>query len=262
MRTLSLFNTRLWGEDPEPSEADNKDGVLMTQEQIDHIVQKRVAKKDQELKDIKEKNQSMHQQLESLRESKSLTQKQKEEIAKQMSDLEKTFLTEQEQAAKKEKEIQQSFEKEKTQIQTERDLWQQRYTSAEINRELLSAAASTGAENELQIVQMFTGATRLVETTDDSGKPTGSFQSVTKILGKNEEGTVVEMELPTSEAITRLKTDGLNKNLFKHNQNHGTGSRVENTGGVKSTEMPDPNDYGSPEEFQKAYQAYRNGDTK
>lgn len=224
-----------------------------TQEDVDRLINKRFAKEKQE-------KQSLTEQLKTLQQSANLTQQERDELAQQIDNLETSVLTEKEKAAKEKRDIESQYRQKEENYNKEINAWKSRFENSTIDRALLDSASEFEAERPQQIVSMFRGSTRLVEDTGEDGKGLGTFTPYTKITGLNEEKQEVELDLPTKEALKKVKEDGLNKNLFRHSAKPGTGA-TNSTGGIagktSSNEMPVRSDFASQKEFSEAYQSWR-----
>lgn len=233
------------------------DGKFTEEQQkaIDGIIKKRFKKE-------REEKEKLIQQLNSLKESSSLTQKERDELQARIEEMENSLLTKEEQLAKQQAEAQKRHKKELEKVQSEAELWKTRYTDSTIERALTDAAVQADALNPAQLRMMFRGSTYLAEDKDEAtGKPTGTFTPYLKFVGLNEDGEQTEFDLPVADAIKKIKEDGLNANLFKSKATGGTGQHTSGGRGKGSGDpsaMPVPENFSSREEYSKAYQQWRN----
>lgn len=227
-----------------------------TQQDVDRIIGDRLSKKTKEIELLRKQQESQLERLKTLEQSKNLTQQEKDELSHQINELETTLMSEKERAAKKQQQLQEKHQSELKKLLEERDSWRSHYEQSTIERNILDAANANEAESVNQMLLMLRPLTRLEPVMNENGEPTGQFQSVTSIIGLNEEGKEAQLELTTSEAIAKLKEDGLNKNLFRHSQSGGTGGR--NGEPVhKGPSPPARESFSSQEDFQKAYAEWR-----
>lgn len=224
-----------------------------TQDEVNKIVQERVKKE-------KAEKEKLTSELRTLQQNANLTKEEKESLASRIEQLENESLTAQEIAAKKQKQLTEEYESKIKQFETTSNSWKNKFEETLINQALVSAAATNEAYDTEQITMMFRGNTSVKEILSEDGKPTGSFIPVMKIKGLNKDGkTWEDLELPVDEAVSKLKKDNKYPNLFKSQLNPGTGQHPGGNGKNSSNNnMPDPSKYNSSEEFNKAYQEWRN----
>lgn len=214
-----------------------------TQKDVDDIINKRFGKE-------KAEKEKMIAELNELRQSKTLTAEQKDSLGKRVEELEATILTKEEQAAKERTKLEREYKTRLDETSKDRDTWRSRFIDSSLERALTDAAVEAGAESPTQIRMMLRGLARLDEK---------DFTPLVKIQGLGSDGkTVEEFELPIRDAVIKLRDDGLNKNLFKPVGATGTGKQPgTGTRGRDPSQRPNPDDFKSHEEFQTAYQAWR-----
>lgn len=237
--------------DPPPSDppGDNK---TYTKDDVEKIVQKRV-------KTLQAERTTMLAELKGLKESQSLTVEERDQLSQKIEDLENSMLTTQERAVKEKAKLEKQLASERDAIGKERDTWRQRFENAMISQALTDAAVQAEAVSATQLQQMFRSNARLVEGVDDAGKPTGVFSPVLEFDSVDEDGNSTRETLPVVDAIKRIKKDGLNANLFKHDGTPGTGQ--PGGGGNRSKKdpaaMPLPDQFPNHDAWEKAYTAWR-----
>lgn len=224
-----------------------------TQTDVDTIINKRFAKE-------KSEKEALIAQLENFKQSAGLSAKEKEDLSKQIEDMQNSLLTKDQQAANEKKNLEKKWSEENKKAKEEADGWKGRFTRTTTIRSLKDAERSVGVQEEGQLVLMFENRTRLEEEKDDEGKPTGEFIAKLKFDAKDEEGKKITFDLPVEEAFVKMRELGLHKNIFKHEAKPGTG---ENNGGGKGgknsdpSKMPEPDDYRTSKEYNDAYQKWR-----
>lgn len=236
-------------------EGDKGSNKTYTQAEFDQAIEKR-NKKD------KDKNVALTTQLKQLQSSSNLTTSEKEGLATRIEELETSMLTKDEQTAREKQQADQKHDKELKSSNSERDLWQGRFTDALIDQSLADAAVVHNAESPEQIRMMFRGAVSLDQDKDDNGKPMDSFTPRLKFMGSNPDDTekVMPFDLPVAEAIAKIRADGLNKNLFKHGSTEGTGQQASGAGGKGGdpSKMPMLEDFGgSTEKYGVVFAKWR-----
>ena len=69
----------------------------------------------------------------------------------------------------------------------------------------------------------------------------------------------MELDMPVSEAFTKIRQDGLHKNLFKHGGKTGTGRHTQGQGRGSSDPNAEPQreDYKDDQSYSLAWQTWR-----
>lgn len=223
-----------------------------SQKDVDRLIDKRFKKE-------KSENEKLLKQLEAIK-TDGLTPEAKEELQNQIERLQESVQSKEKTLADKMAEAEKKHGKALEGAMQERDLWKNRYHQSRIERDMFDGANSAEAENPEQLVLMFGGSARLEEETDTAGKGTGKFVTKVKFKGIDPESKKsVELDLPPGEAFAHMKEHGLHKNLFKHGAASGTGKPGTGSGGGKTggDAEPDPEKYSSSEEYNTAYQSWR-----
>jgi len=234
--------------DPPPSgdpPAGDPPSKAFGQEDVDRIVQERLAK---EKKKFEREKQGLLDRVQKL----GLSAQQKEELEEQMEQLRLESATAQEQKDAALKKMEKQWTKERETLTADRDNIFKLYTSEKIEREILSAASSgeNPAFNPQQIVDILSPRTRVVKELGEDGKPTGKMVVRVQMQGKKEDGTSVDLVLAPSEAVAKMKEDPERfGNLFKSGAVSGLGSSGNNGGG---SGKPDYTKM-TPEEFMKRF---------
>lgn len=224
-----------------------------SQKDLDKALNYRFRKERQE-------KENLVKQLNDLKE-KGLTPEARETLESEIQKLNESMQTKEQTLQQKMEEANKKHTKLLEGVTGERDLWKNRYHTSINERAILDAAVAANAEDPSQFVMMFSGSTRLEEVMDSTGKGTGKFVSMMKFKGLDTESKkLVDMDLPTAEAVAHMKEHGLHKNLFKHTAVNGTGSPGQGSGTGRGTpdKMPVPEDFpGDPVAFRNAYQTWR-----
>lgn len=178
----------------------------------------------------KERVKKLASQLEELREKSTLTEKEKNELTTQIEELRTQVMTKEELAAREKKKLEEQFKREKEDAENQAKTWRSRYESSTVARSLMDSAVQNDAFNPQQIVAMLQPMARVVELTDDDGKPKGEFQVRVKFFDKDDKGNQVVLDLTPSDVIKRMKdSPELYGNLFKAGVKTGLGG--SNTSG-------------------------------
>ena len=166
-------------------------------------------------------------QLETLKQDKALTDKQKQELQQRIDDIEAAHMTKAELAVKERQKEAKKYEQTLAQLQAENKKWQDKFYDTTIRREIVDAAAKADAYRVEQVVTILQGKTRLVEITDANGQGTGEFETRVKFEGRDSANKPMEMDLTVVEAIAEMqKMPAEYGNLFKSGLKDGLGSNT------------------------------------
>lgn len=226
---------------PAPPPPKDKGAVKFTQDDVNRFV-------GEERRKMQTKNQETVTQLQSLRESKNLTEKEKDELTERIETLQTEHMTAQE---KIKVESDKRDREHKTQLKeaTEnKDRWQGLYTDSQIVGAITNEAAKANAFSTDQVVALLRPQTSLVETLDAEGKSTGVYEPRVKMNVKDKDGKETVAELSVTDAIKQMvDTPDLYGNLFKDGATGGVGGSTH-VPGVPSGSNTPPTD---PAEYQK-----------
>lgn len=201
---------------PAPSVEDEK--PKFTQKQLNDILAKEKGK-------FQKQTETQVKELERLKASKGLTEKEKSELQLRIEDLNNSLLSK-EQLAQKEREKLQGEHKQKLEtVSGERDFWKTQYQKSTIVRTITDEAVVAEAYNPRQVVALLENRTRLVEALDAEGQPVaGEFVVRVKMDDKDAQGKATTLDLTVAEALKRMK-DRADEygNLFKSGVSGGLG---------------------------------------
>lgn len=209
--------------------AKNKD--LIPQSKVNAILA-------EEKRKYQEQQRKMAQELENLKNSASLTAKEKEDLQARLDELNNSLLTKEELAKQERDKQEKKYQTDLTKVTQEMSTWRDRYTNESIVRSITDAASANDAWSTEPIVALLRPNTKLVEEKDDDGKPTGNLIPRVKFQGEDKEGKQVTLDLTVPEAVKQMK-DLPNRygNLFKSAASGGLGSAA---GAASSGRLPDP----------------------
>jgi len=187
-----------------------------TQEQVDSIVGN--AKKA-----LMEKNSGLMAEIEALNQKSKLTAAETKRLEDANAELRKANMTVEQLKAEDEKKLRSTFETQITDLTTERDKWKTSFTKSSIERAIVDAAAANDAFVPAQVVAILEGKTRLVEDTDDEGKPKGVYTPKVTFEDTDKSGKPVTLELSVADAVKRMTEMESFLNLFKGKGSGGIG---------------------------------------
>ena len=199
-----------------------------TQEEVNSLL----AKNKRELK---ETNERLAGELETLKKNKSLTDEEREHLDSQIKALRNEKVTTEEtlksELQKTKKELTESAKK----LSEERDAWKNRFTTSTIRNSLMEAASKAKAFSPSQVVELLNSKTELVEEVDGEGKPTGNFTPKVKMNIKKD-GKDVTLVLAPDDALKQMKEDvDTYGNLFVTDLKGGLGG---SNGGGSRKDVP------------------------
>ncbi len=205
------------------AEAAKKAGKTFTQEDVDRIVQDRLAKAT---KSAHAEKQKLIDQLQQVQENAGTTATQKEALEAQIEELRNSMLSASELERKKQEKLDKDWQTKHEAATKEAQTWQTRHNSLLIGHEINRAAIEYKVlPNSIEFVEAkLRPQARLVEKVGDDGKPTGEFEAKVKIQSPNKEGKLIELDVSIAEAIKTLKEQPEKYgNLFEGNNAGGLG---------------------------------------
>lgn len=219
------------GEANKNNDSKNK-GKTFTQEELNRILA------DDRRKTQKNRD-DLVKQMNTWKENLTLTEQQKEELQTRIDQIQAETLTQQELSKKERDKLTKEWEKREKTLSSEKDYWKNLYTVEKIQREITDAAIEHKAISPIQITDQVTPKSKLVEVFKD-GKPTGIWETRVTLRDKNENGEVIMLELPVTEAVKRMKDMPEHWNLFDSGLNGGLGSFNNNntSGTLRGTRPP------------------------
>ena len=177
------------------AEAAKKDPTF-TQEEVNTFLAKEKRK-------TQETQKQLAVQLQEHKKNAQLSGEEKDDLTKQIEDLQKQYMTVEErnrQTSEKASKKHQQLLKDATK---ERDSWQHRYTRSTIEAAITKAAAANKAIEADQILAILRPATKLAEKLDEQGKPTGVFESRVDFQDMDKDEKPITLDLSVDEAVIK-----------------------------------------------------------
>lgn len=165
------------------------------------------------------------QELESVRKSKSLTDKDRETLQLKIDELQNSLLTKEELAIKEREKLEKNYKTELDTEKTEKESWKTRFTTGTINTVIVSEAVKAKAFDPDAIISILGPDTRLVQDTDSDGKPLEAFVPKVKFKDTDKDGKAVTLDLTVEQAIKRMKEIPKHGYLFENTATPGLGGR-------------------------------------
>lgn len=211
------------------------------------IIDKQVANA---VKDRDAKAQRAMAELEALKKRDDLTKSQREELEKRFETIQKDLLTKEQLFEQDKKKKEKEFTKQVETLSSELDTWKNRYTESTIIRAISDASVKNEAFDSDTIVAILRPNTKLMDTLDSEGQPTGAFDVKVNFLDpEGKDGKPTEMLLAVPDAVKRMAELEKYQYLFK---GKGTGGAGRNNSGKGK-----PMDLASLAKDPKAYREAR-----
>ena len=172
------------------------------------------------------------QDLEKMKESKNLTEKERTTLQQRIDDLNTQVLTKEQQLERERNKLQNEHKSALDKEQADKESWKSRYHDSQIIRAIQDAAIRQEAFSPAQLVPLLKPDARLVEDTDADGQPIGTFSPRVKFRDVDSEGKPVVLDLSIEEAVKRMKElPDQYGNLFKSGLVSGLGGTGSVPGG-------------------------------
>jgi len=215
-----------------------------TQEQLNTLLA-------QERRNEQVKSQKLIDELNALKAKSNLTDQERSELEQRIADLQSTIGTKEELAKREMDKLKKKYEDENTALKSLSEGWKSRYTDSTINRAITDAAVEHQAFVPSQIVAILKPNARLMEGTDEDGKPNGEYTVMVKFQDVDDKGKKVTLDLSVRDAVKRMREIEEHQNLFKGDGSGGLGSRNRGTGSSKDQTLADAAKQG-PEAYREA----------
>ncbi len=193
------------------------DDKTFSQEQVNTILA-------EEKRKMQERQRVVVSELEALKKNSALTSKEKDGLEKRLEELKTQHMTAEERARRAEEMAEKKRSGEVETLSGERDVWRTRHSKLVVDTAIINAAVTHKALHPDQIIAMVQPKTRLVETLDNDGKPTGDHEPRVALPDTNKEGANIVLDLTVDEAVKRMKEMPKYGNLFDGGKSGGLGS--------------------------------------
>lgn len=195
-----------------------------TKEQVEKIVQERLATSSKAMEKIKG-------EVDALRQRSNMSAQEKKELEDRLEQIQNETLTKEQLAANEKKKADSAHKKQVESLTADAQKWQKLHTDSTIERDLLDAAVDNDAFKPSQLVQLLRTQSALVDELDAEKQPTGRLVTQVTIEGKDEKGKSVTLKLSAKDAIKQMKDMEEYENLFKYEGSGGFGNTNRSTGG-------------------------------
>ncbi len=216
LRSANQF-TSFEGEGDGKGDGNKGDDKTFSQEQVNTILA-------EEKRKMQDRQRVVVSELEALKKNSALTVKEKDGLEKRLEELKTQHMTAEERARRAEEMAEKKRSGEVETLSGERDVWRKRHAKLVVDTAIINAAVTHKAIRPDQIIAMVQPKTRLVETLDNDGKPTGDHEPRVALPDKNKDGEDIVLDLTVDEAVKRMKEMEQHGNLFNGGKTGGLGS--------------------------------------
>lgn len=196
-------------------------GKSFDQTQVNAIVKREKEKMEAK---FKEKIQEQLNEVNELKKSKDLTEKQRKTLDERAASLQAELLTEREKAEAEKRRADEKHKTEMDGVSKERDTWQHRFENQTIETAILAAAAKHDAYNAKQVIGLVKDLVNVSPVLDDEGNPTDKFDTSITVKVK-EKDEMVEKKFTVDGYVEHMKGQDEYANLFVVKRPGGTGHR-------------------------------------
>ncbi len=198
------------------AEAKAKKEKTFTQEDVNTYL----AKEKRKTQDVQKQ---LATQLQEQKKNAQLSNEEKEELAKQIEDLQGKYMTVEERNRQTSEKASKKHKQELDDTIKARDSWKTRYTQSTIQSAIAQAAVTNKAVAVDQISAMLRPAAKLTEKLDEQGKPTGTFEPRVDFQDIDKDEKPIMLDLSIDEAVKRMSELPQYGNLFQGNKSGGLG---------------------------------------
>lgn len=179
-----------------------------------------------------ETNKKLVADLETLKQSKGLTEQEKGDLQKRIDDLQATYTTKEQQAQTEYQKLQKKYDVDVKAMEEQSKAWRSRHDTRLKTIDLRAAADHYGAIRSEQVEKLLWDQTVVEEVLGEDGRPTGEFATKVNFIGKDKDGKPVQLKLSPRDAVKAM-TDIPDEygNLFE-NKARGGVSQLPVQGGA------------------------------
>lgn len=172
---------------------------------------------------VADATKKLSEEFEAIKGKANLTAQEKADLEARLEAVKTERMTEQQRIAHELKKTKDTLDATVKSSTEEVSRWKSRYETSTIHRSITDAAARNDAFAPEQIVALLAGTARLVESTDEDGKPNGEYVTMVKFNDTDAKGKPVVVELTPEEVVKRMTEIPKFQNLFKGKGSGGVG---------------------------------------
>lgn len=187
-------------------------------------------------KGLQTENQKMADELQKLRESKSLTEAEKDALDGQIANLKNQYQSKEQAAAAEAEKLRKDLAKTTETLSAEGKRWHGEFNNLLVENAIVTGASKHNAANAEQLLAILKSQAKVVETIDSDGKPTGKFEAQIPVRVLNPKTNLWEtIDYPIVEGIAKMRENPANANLFLTDGKPGYGGNPGAGGGGGKT---------------------------
>lgn len=205
------------------------DNDTFTQVQVDEMLKDKFSQEQvntivaEEKRKTQERHKKLISELEETKKSATLTAEERGQLEQRIEDLQNANMT----AEEKQKRVVDKAKKDHdSQVETLTEdckIWRTKHAQLLIDTEITRAAALEKALFTEQIAALLIPKTKLIESLDGEGKPSGIFEPKVAFPDTDKDEKLIVLELTVSEAVKRMKELPQYANLFEGDKRTGLG---------------------------------------
>jgi len=206
-----------------------------TQVQVDEMMKERFTQDQvntfvaEEKRKTQERQKKLIDELKDAKKVSSITSEERSQLEQRIEDLNTASMTAEEKQNRATEKAKKEYDVRVENLSSERDVWQIKHAQLMIDTEITKAAASEKAMYTEQIAALLIPKTKLVESLDSDGKPSGAYAPKVSFPDTDKDDKPIVLELTVPEAVKRMKELPQYGNLFEGDKKGGVGG----TGSLK-----------------------------
>lgn len=197
-----------------------------TQADIDRLIGQTRKEEQKKFEDLKTYIEQMQERL-------KISEADREKSQQEILEIQTAKLTEKQKLELDLQNWQKKHKNDTEKLTGEATTWRERYEQQLLDTAVAGAANTHGAFSKDQLLAMFKLYGARVKPQVVDGKETGFFETRVTFPDKDKEGKPIQVDLTIEDAVKRMTELPEYQNMFKPNQNEGTGGR--NSGGSKGS---------------------------
>ena len=216
---------------------DNED--TFTQVQVDEML-KGTFNQDQvntmmaeEKRKTTDRHKKLISDLDEAKKGASVTAEDRAALEQRIEDLQNANLTSEEKQKRAADRTKKEYDGKVDVLTEDRNLWQTKHAELMIDTAITKSASMEKAFYTEQISAILVPKTRLFESLDGEGKPSGNFEPKVSFPDTDKEDKPIVLELSVPEAVKRMKELPQYGNLFEGDKRSGIGGQGSSSGGGK-----------------------------
>jgi len=188
-----------------------------TQEQVNTIVA-------EEKRKTQDRQKTLITELEEAKKNVDLTVADRSQLEQRIEDLKTSSLTAEEKQKREADKAKKEYDSQVKTLTADRDSWQTKHAELMIDTAITKAAANEKALYTEQIAALLIPKTKLVETLDADGQPSGNFEPKVSFPDTDKNDKPIILELTVPETVKRMKELEQYGNLFEGDKKGGMGA--------------------------------------